>query len=145
MAVDLSSILSKPASEVLPPKPLPNGVYVLTVKDFDFRPEVGEKKNPMVSFDVEATMATDVDPSECELPKKLKHDLWLTDNALFRFKQFLETDLAIESSNRTLSEMLPEAKGRMFRAEIIQKPYTRKGETEATMINEIKRTFPLEG
>jgi hypothetical protein len=141
--VDLASLLSKPASEVTPPKPLPNGVYVLTVQDYEYR-EAGEKKTPLLAFQIQATQPVDVDPSECELPKTLKLDMWLTEASLFRFKNFMEKDLQIEGGQRTMMEMLPETKGRMFRGEVIQKPYTPRGADEPVMINEIKTTFPLE-
>lgn len=143
MTIDLSSILSKPASEVLPPKPLPNGIYLAQVLDYEFRPEVGQKKNPMIEFELNIVQPVDVEPTECELPKKLRLTQWLTDASLFRFKEFLEV-LGIEGGQRTMMEMLPESKGRMCRVEIIQKPYTPAGSDTPQMINEVKKTFRLE-
>lgn len=141
--VDLSKILSKPASDVQPPKPLPNGIYVGQVKDYEAR-EIGEKKTPAVEFSIEILQPVDVDPSECELPKTLRFVQYLTDNSLFRFKDFLEQTLAIEGGQRTLLEMLPEAKGRMLQVEVVQDTYTPRGADTPQLVNNIKRAFKFD-
>jgi len=142
--VDLSGLLSKPASEVVPPKPLPAGIYICQVGDHEAK-VAGQKNNTVVEFEMTALQPTDNDPSDCELPKRLRQSFWLTPDAMHRFKNFLENTLQIEGGQRTLLEMLPEAKGRMCRANVTQKAYTPKGETESVIINEIDKLFPLEG
>lgn len=144
-AVDLSSILSKPASDIEPPKPLPNGIYIAQIESYETGRKAGEKQTPCIDFNLKVLQPTDVDPSECELPKNIRHTLFVTEQSLFRLKDFLEGTLQIEGGHRTLAEMLPEARGRMLRVEVVQKAYTPRGATEPQMINNINKTFPLEG
>lgn len=142
---DLTSILNKPADDIAPPKALPNGIYVAQVDGYEVK-RLGQNNNPACEFQLTISQPLDVDPSECELPKKLRHTYWLTEDALFRFKDFLETTLQIQGGHRTLQEMLPEARGRMFRAEIVQATYVPKGkaDADAVIVNNVKQVLPLE-
>lgn len=144
--LDLSSILSKPAESIKEPPLLPNGIYSAQVDGFNVRKDVGQNKSTLISFDVSVLQALDVplDPDQqASLPRKFKHDFWITDAALYRFKDFLEKDLGIEGGSRTLGEMLPEAQGRMCKVELFQSTYTPKDGSDPRMICNIRKSFPI--
>lgn len=144
MALALSAILGKQASDVQPPVPLPNGLYVVQVTDYEYKAELGQNKNPALDFSFKVTTPVDVDPSECELPKTMRNTFWLTEQSLYRLKDFLAETLKIESEGRTLEDMLPEAKNRMCQAEIVQAAYTPQGSDKPIQVNNFKRFFPLD-
>lgn len=146
MTLDLSGILSRPAETVKEPIPYPNGTYLMVVESFEGR-EVGEKKTPACDFTCRILQPLDVEltpdlQEQLNNGTRMRLTMWLSENALFRFKEFLERDLQIEGGNRTLNEMLPESVSRQFKAEIIQETYTPKG-GEPRLINNIKRTAAL--
>lgn len=143
--MDLSAILSKPASEIQKPKPLPPGIYIGQISDYAAK-TIGEKQTPAVEFEITVTQAVEVDdPSTAELPRKNRYLQFVTENSLHRFRTFLEVTLGIDNGGgqKTLFEMLPEAKGRMLRLQLIQKAYTPRDSSEMEMINEISAVYPL--
>jgi hypothetical protein len=144
--MDLSSILSKRASDIKPPEPLPTGLYLAQVDKMTEPREVNTKNGPMPVIDLMVKIMQPLDvevPPTVELPRSLRYTLWLGENSLFMTRSFLETTLGIESGNKSLGEMISEVPGRMFRAEVIERAYTpQNGETR--MVNEIGKTFAVE-
>jgi hypothetical protein len=144
--MDLSAILSKPASEIKPPEPMPTGLYMAQVEKMGDPREVNTKNGPapVIDLTIKVLQPLDVEvPPTVELPRSMRYTLWLGDNSLHMTRTFLESSLGIESGNKTLGEMLGEVNGRMFRAEVIEKAYTpSNGETR--MINEIGKTFAVD-
>jgi hypothetical protein len=142
--MDLSSILSKPAAEIEAPVPLPVGIYLGQVEKIGEVREIGQNKTPGVDFTYRLTQALDVElPPNVELPRSVRQTHWLSENALFNFRTFLEKTLLIEAGQKTLLEMMQEAPNRMFRVEITQKLYTNRN-GESSMINDVGKTFALE-
>lgn len=144
--MDLSAILSKPASEIKPPEPLPTGLYMAQVEKMAEPREVNTKNGPAPVIDliVKILQPLDVEvPPTVDLPRSMRYTMWLGENSLFMTRNFLESALGIEPGNKSLGEMIAEVPGRMFRAEVIEKAYTpQNGETR--MINEIGKTFAVE-
>jgi len=111
MSVDFRQLLSKPLDDVKRPPPLPGGTYKGRVKGFELG-ESTQKKTPFVRFnlsvespgeDVPAESLVDIDLTK----KSLRRDYFLTEDAYYRVKEFLES-LGINTSGRTLDETLPE-------------------------------------
>jgi hypothetical protein len=108
---NFAEILSRRPEDQERPKPFPAGTYTALV----LRHETGEtskKQTPYVRFYFQAVEAhDDVDQealAEIDMQKKtLRDDFYLTDDALYRLSEFLET-LGIEMSGRTFAECLPE-------------------------------------
>ena len=143
--VELSSILSKRASEVKPPVLLPQGLYVAQIEKWSDVREIGDKKTPGIDCTYRVSQPIDVElPSDVELPRSVRQTHWLSEISLHRFKEFLTNVLLIEEGQKDLAEMIRESSGRMFRLEIIQKAYTPKGKTEPEMVNDVGNTFPLD-
>lgn len=144
--MDLSHIMSKPASEIKPPEPLPSGLYLAQVEKMADPREVNTKNGPAPVIDLSIKVLQPIDvevPATVELPRSMRYTLWLGDNSLHMTRTFMESSLGIEAGNKTLGEMLGEVVGRTFRAEVIEKMYT-PANGEARMINEIAKTFALE-
>jgi hypothetical protein len=147
MAIDLSSILSRPASTIEAPKPLPTGLYVGQIeKSLDPR-EINTKNGPTVVIDllVKVMQPLDVEvPPDVELPRTLRHTLWLGENQLHRTRDFLEQTLKIEGGARTLGEMIGEVQGKMLRVEVTERSYVPQGSETPQMVNEVGKTFALD-
>lgn len=112
MALDFSKLLSKPADDIEKPKPLPAGTYNGSVAKYEFA-ESKEKKTPFVRFMLSVSSAgPDIEPESIEgidlSKKQLRRDFYLTDDAMYRLKEFLES-LGISSPGRAIGEMIPEA------------------------------------
>lgn len=121
---DLSHLLGKKASDVEKPKPFPVGHYLWTVTGFEVV-ESSKKKTPGIQFDTQMTEPMD-DVDEDELaavkePTKRKQRLtfWVTEDSLWRLKEFLTTlGVAEEDDERSIEEMIPECQGATFIARI---------------------------
>lgn len=122
-------ILSKPMNEIEPPKALPTGTYLCIV---DGQPEIAQKgknQNWCVTFTLRPVQAQqDVDPSALAdtlkgatlSDKRLRHMLWVTDDAVWRLKQFLTDHLGIEASN--VQEAIPMSMGKQVYVTIGHRP-----------------------
>lgn len=141
---DLSSILSKKAADVKAPVLLPAGLYIAQIEKWSDVREIGVNKTLGIDCTYLITQPLDVEvPADCELPRRLRATHWLSENSLFRFKEFLTGTLGIEEGQKDLAEMIRESAGRMFRVEVTQTAYTAKGKTEPEMINNAGNAFPL--
>jgi hypothetical protein len=147
MIIDLSSILSRPASTIEAPKPMPQGLYVGQIeKALDPR-EINTKNGPTVVIDLMVKVLQPIDvevPADVELPRTLRHTLWLGESQLHRTRDFLESTLKIEGGNRTLGEMLGEVQGKMLRVEVVEENYIPKGKDTPEVTNNIKGTFAID-
>ena len=111
MAVDFKSLLSKPSDDITKPKPLPAGTYNGMVSKYEFG-ESKEKKTPYVRFFLTVHSAgEDIDPADIEgidlTKKQLRRDFYLTDDALYRLKEFA-VSIGVEATGRSLGEMIPD-------------------------------------
>ena len=114
-------VLNKPASSIEPPAALPVGTYLCLV---DGQPEItqkGKNNNYCAIFSLKPVQAqTDVDQAALQTAlkgaalqdKKIRHTLWITEDAAWRLDQFLAEHLLIEKGTKTLGEMVPEAMGK---------------------------------
>jgi hypothetical protein len=139
MAVDFSALLSKPLDEVKAPVPLPAGTYYGIIKEYKFD-ESPEKKTPFIRFTIQLTGAGDdvyvEEVASIEWSKKqLRKDFYLTEDALFRFKKFLET-LGIDTVGKSFDSLIPETQGAKVLVEVTQRPNTRN--PEEPPFNDIK-------
>ena len=131
MAVDFKSLLSKPLDEVKAPVPLPAGTYHGIIKEYKFD-ESKEKKTPFIRFTIQLTGAgDDVEPEEVATidwsKKQLRKDFYLTEDALFRFKKFLES-LGIDTVGKSFDSLIPETQGANVLVEVTQRPNTQNPE-----------------
>lgn len=113
--VDFTSILSKTGADIEAPAVIPAGSYDMTVVGFATG-ESAKNKTPYVEIETKILAPRDdVDPAEFAKVKNpqersFKTKFWLTEDSLFRLKDFL-IKLGFETENRSLLEMLQEIAG----------------------------------
>jgi hypothetical protein len=135
-----ANVLTKTVASTEAPKPVPVGTYLLVVKDFEFG-ESSKKKTPFlrVNYGIIAP-GQDVDPTQLagfDLAKKnLRDEFYLTDDALFRLRAYIENSLGIAIGQRNYGDIIAnDLKGKQVNASVIQEPSERPGDT--TMYNRI--------
>lgn len=113
--VDFTSILSKTGADCEKPGVIPAGAYDMTVVGFATG-ESAKNKTPYVEIETKIVSPhEDVDMEEYAKVKNpqdrsFKTKFWLSEDALFRLKDFL-IKLGFETENRTFLEMLNEMAG----------------------------------
>jgi hypothetical protein len=123
--VDFQSILNTKVDEAEAPKPLPEGTYLGRVSGHEFG-ESSQKKTPYCRIHCQPTEAMDdVDEEalnavlaqvENDLSRRtLREDFYLTENALFRLREFLENHLKLETGGRPFAEVIPEMDGQFVK------------------------------
>lgn len=151
---DFSSILSRQSSDVERPKAMPIGEFVWAVKGLPRYDKSAKKGTPFVEFTaqpLEAADTVDVDELEAVLTKKdgskkLLGDMtqrltfYLTEDALYRLKDFLVRDCKLEEGEKTLEALIDEAPGCQFLGTIAHTP-TQDGEG---VYANLKSTAPLD-
>jgi hypothetical protein len=120
---DFRSLLQKPADEIKRPPVLPAGTYHGIVSKYEFL-ESKEKKTPFVRFSLGLRSAgEDVDAEEIKevdlSTRQLRRDYFITEDALYRLKEFLES-LGIAMSGRPLAECIPDALNQSVIIEVVQ-------------------------
>jgi hypothetical protein len=124
---DFAGILNRQSGEVERPKPLPIGEYVWKIKGLPNYDKSAKKGTPYVEFvcvPLSATDSVDADDLQESLTRKTgvkqlsdmvqKITFYLTEDALWRLKEFLTNDLQIEEGEKTLQAMIEEAPNSEF-------------------------------
>jgi hypothetical protein len=134
-ATNFKTLLRKNLDDVKKPEPLPEGSYRGIITNYSFG-ESAKKKTPFILFEVTVNEAMDgVDQDELAsalqghpiTTKKLRSTFYVTDESLFRVKDFMSS-MGIEISGRTLDEALPEVKNQEVLMEVSKRP-SEDGET----------------
>jgi hypothetical protein len=111
-----SAILDKPFDEIDRPKPLPVGTYVCIVQGQPRFDKSARKGTDFVEFTLKPLAALDdVDADDLEAAggiaeKTIRHTFYLTEDAIYRLKEFLLDHLGIEADNA--SDAIPLTPGR---------------------------------
>ena len=118
MSVNFNEILSVRADTIEAPKSLPPGKYLASIKSFE--PGVStQKKTPYVEIKFAVSQIIDV-PSDLENeastalakgPIEMRTSFYLSEKSMYRIVDFLEKDLGISRSGRTVGDMLTECVG----------------------------------
>ena len=125
MTVDFKTLLSKPADSVERPKPLPAGTYHGLITSYKYD-ESQQKKTPYVRLnlvthrageDVDAELLNGVDLSK----KQLRRDYFLTDDAMFRLKDLIES-CGVQTTGRSMGELVPELLNKAVIISVVQRP-----------------------
>lgn len=125
MAPNFGNILSRAASEIERPKPMPVGSYNCAVKGMPKFGESAKKKTPFVEFTLSPMEAReDVDPDDLEqaLTKKdgtkkllsemtIRATYYTTEDALYRLKDFLEHCGLDVEGDASLQELVEQTNG----------------------------------
>lgn len=136
MATNFNHLLSKPADDVKRPPLLPAGTYHGRVSSHKFD-ESANKKTPYCRYQIDIQSAgADIEPSMMDgidlSKRQLRKDFYLTDDALWRLKDFL-VSCGIPSHGRSMAEMVPDA----INQPVILSVTQRKVENSDEFFNEI--------
>lgn len=133
---DLSDILSRPVANIKAPKQLPPGQYMFRVlsvltKSPDGRPLVTSNGNPKLEFQVQAEAPLEVDPSQLvdiNFPVSMRYTFVVTENSAFRLVAFLTDHLGLPKGTSSLTELIPQSFGKMFRGTVVHQPSNKPGD-----------------
>jgi len=122
MAETFTSILDRQSSEIERPKPLPVGTYLCIVKGLPRYDKSSKKQTDFVEFNLEIQSAEeDVDADAIEafkggvVGKSVKDTYYLTEEAAFRVKDFLEhCGVEDEGTLRSRIEQTPGCQLKVF-------------------------------
>lgn len=143
MSVDFSKLLSKNTDTIEKPKPVPTGTYFAVVGGHRFDVST-KKKTPYVEFEITLQQPDeDVDPDALDLfggsaklaTKKMNYTFYITDDAEWRLLGFLEC-LGLNTSGRTLGELIPETQGQPLKVSITHSVNERDPETPFANISD---------
>jgi len=112
---DFNTLMSKPMDEIERPKPLPAGTYTGIIVSHEFG-KSSQKQTDFVRFMIRVIApGEDVDPEALkeygQLGEKslLRHDFYITEDAVFRLKEFLSDTLGIRADS--INAGLPQTTG----------------------------------
>ena len=135
--VDFEQLLGQQISEVEPPRLFPTGPYSAVLGKYETG-KSSQKNTPYVRFPVKLTGAMEgVDEQEFEdaggmeklmTRSPLRLDFYMTPDASFRLRQFLENSLELDIHNRSFDSLLPETDGLEFVAIIKHEAGQKEGE-----------------
>ncbi len=128
---NFGSVLDKPTEEIKRPPALPMGTYVFVCKGLPRQDKSSKKQTEFVEFTVNPIQAQDdVDADALKeftdafggiQDKVQKLTFYLTDNSIYRLKEFMIDDLKIEEEE-TLRPMLEKTVGAQFLGQIKHTP-----------------------
>lgn len=132
---NFSNILEQKVDSIERPPLLPMGTYMGIITKHEFG-KSKEKQTPFVEFYVRLQAGLeDVDPAALAQIKELgKRELrvthYLTEDAAYRLRDFLEKTLRINCTGRTLRETIPEANTKALKVHIKHVPSNKPGSDE---------------
>jgi hypothetical protein len=126
-------ILNKPAEEIQRPPPYPVGSYLVQIKGTPVFGESSQKKTKYVAFTGQFLQPMDdVNPQELQAfggiqGKELKAGrngliYYITDDAVWRLKEFLVDHLGLDEGGKGLKELIAEAPGHQVVVTYRQEP-----------------------
>lgn len=137
MTANFEELLGVQVDTVERPKLFPIGTYDAVLGKYETG-ESSQKGTPYVRFPVKLTgPREDVDQNDFEdaggmeklmSRSPLRHDFYLTPDATFLLRLFLENDLQMEIHNRNFDSVLPETDGMPLLVTIKHRPGRNEGE-----------------
>ena len=134
MSANFGELLGRAVESVEPPKKFPVGSYDAMVLGYE-QLESSKKGTPFIRFAVKLLAPRDdVDMEAFEEAggveklneRTMRLDFYLTDDAFFRLRQFLENTLELQASGRTFDQVIPESKNCQFIAKVGHEKSTQK-------------------
>lgn len=139
---DFASILSQRSESIERPKPVPVGTYAAMVEGIPEMRNIGKKDTPAAEFsfkliapgpDVDTTALTEMGGLT---DKKLRKPFFLTEESLYRLKEFLVDHLGIDEGKKSIGELISESPNRSVTVVVSH----RLSEDKSQVYAEIKST-----
>jgi hypothetical protein len=128
MAIDFNKILTKQASAIEKPKPLPVGLYLFNNPALPKFIGVGKNETPCAEFGLVLLQpGDDVDMEALTAygnwkGKSVRHRMFLTENSEFRTKEELCEKFGLEEGDKTLGQLFNETINKQVWAKIKHRP-----------------------
>lgn len=140
---DFNAILNKNVDEAERPKPLPAGTYRMKIDSHEFA-ESRLKQTPYCRVHlVPVEPQDDVDAEQLEAVKaqvdgdltrkRVSSDFFLTEQAMWRLRNFMENVLELKTDGRSFAEVIPEMDGMTCLASITHQTSQNGEETYANI------------
>lgn len=133
-------LLNRSADDIKEPVTLPAGTYAVQLGAFEFGTS-RQKETPYVEFQVSFNSPED-DVDEDELAEyaafkplnetKISYPFWLSDTALFMFKNFMSDVIGVPTDGKSLKALIDEVPGNSVLAQVIHRTYQRNDGTPGT-------------
>jgi hypothetical protein len=130
--VDFNSILDTDFDSIEKPKPLPVGTYKFLI--LDVTSGVSQNKGtPYIELQCQPlSPGADVDQAMLDMAKmskkKLRLTFWMSEDARWRFKAFIEKTLNLSVHGMTIKAIIPQLKGQSFDGYVTQGISEKSGE-----------------
>lgn len=128
MSANFTDILNKPASAIEAPKPLPQGTYLCMVNGQAEIKKIGQKETLAAIFQLKPLQPQeDVDASALSEQggigeRTIRHTLFLTEDAAYRAKEFLDhCGLDVEDGS-TLGQLIAQTPGKQLLVQVGHRP-----------------------
>ena len=125
--VDFAALMNKPVEEAVRPPTAPAGHYLAGIVSHEFGTST-KKGTPYCRFNFQLLAAQDdVDEEILEAAggveflnkKRMRYEFYLTDDAMYRLREFLEEALELNCSGRNFDEVVPESANMQVIVEIV--------------------------
>lgn len=143
---NFGDLLDKPSSDIEKPKPAPQGTYQFAINGLYKEGKSSKKQTPYVEFLCSYQAAMD-DVDEETLTtyggiagKQTKLTFYITEDAVWRLKKFLNEDLGIEEGDKSLRQMLDETPNCTFLGQVKHEA----SDDGENVFAKIDRTAPVE-
>lgn len=126
-APNFSSVLDQKVEDIEKPKPLPVGTYIGVINAAPEIGPVGKNNTLAAKFKIKILMAdSDVDQDLLSAmggikEREIQHTLWLTEDAAWRAKEFVE-QCGVSGASKTLRESLTECMGCQIKLNLNHRP-----------------------
>lgn len=141
---DFEAILNVQMDNIEKPKPIPQGRYHAVVKTYKF---ITSKEKNTPGAEVTFRLVRPIETEDDELAnsmdfseKEFRTTYWLSKDAQFRAKEFLEAHLGIHSSGRNMGEVWKDCPNQECGVQIVHNP---KKDDPSVIYANIKETFSL--
>jgi len=127
-APDFTSILNKSVSDVEKPKPLPVGTYLCMVNGNAEFTKIGQKETPAAIFQLKPLQPQDDVDREALADvgewsnRAIRHTMFLSEDALYRLKEFLGHLGFDTGGHETLSQLLAQVPGKQCMVQVGHRP-----------------------
>lgn len=144
MAIDFNKILTKQASAIEKPKPLPIGTYLCNNPQLPKFVGVGKNETPCAEFGLVVLSAgEDVDTDDLATfgkyqGKSIRHRIFLTEATEFRAKEELIEKFGIEEGDKTLGQLFNETINKQVYVKIKHRP----SDDGTEMYSEVEELLP---
>lgn len=129
MSANWQDILNKKPEDAEKPKPTPTGTFLATIVKYEFKEAKNDKQTPYVQYhvklispeaDVDMQSLNEAGGMEKVSARVMYLDFYMTDDSMWRHRDFLEKTLGINFAGRGWQPVIDEALNKNLRVHVAQ-------------------------